>query len=701
MALTPDRNHEGPAERAEQPASASPADARGSERASRDSAVRAGTDPAGSDSGSMLKQLADAGLDLTGHPLAGVFGAIDGAGVEEVSISEETAAADEFGVSDVDSGVDARREISEQNVSVSSTATAEPNTDSDSDRGQTPAWASAHPLLSDTAWSDLSKFAPEVTTGITTLMNLDAGLRSFERPMGPDEALLLIDGVEALSRINEALSTLALSVCERVGVPADSGAKDAKSLIRNRLNLTPAEAHRRAELAKTLGGRVDMTGQALEPLCPQVSEGLHNGSLSAGQAKAISDCMKDLPNWVTPEQRTDVEQRLVGNAPGVRVGDLRGIFDRMLAYIDPDGAEPREETKRSDYSITMRPKANGDWVLGGLLDPVSGSALNGLLTSRIQSAEQGVVGLVGDSDAFGRTSDAGCEGAVGQQGVTVTGIATSGAGIAVPDDPVDGPAERDVERDSRQQALFDVVDSVLRGDRYDASMPDLGSAPNGGGQPADLPAGFGARADGTPVDLTAEQPSARAWIYERFATLISRISMNQAATGSPYALVITAKAEDLARGTGEGTTGVETPVPIQELTANGLNGAVFFHLMSEKARTVQVMTEKRFANKKQIAIITARDQGCTFPGCDAPPGWCEANHVVPWALGGRTDINNLALACSAHHHLLDRSEWEMVMLVDGRPAWRPPATVDPERRPILHPRFIAAEIIETLFDDGG
>ncbi len=240
-----------------------------------------------------------------------------------------------------------------------------------------------------------------------------------------------------------------------------------------------------------------------------------------------------------------------------------------------------------------------------------------------------------------------------------------------------------------QDALFEIVDQVLHGELHDAPLPipqappdwavppatddaytlgngdgdGTGSATSAGitdptnttgGVASGFPVGVGVREDGTPVDLTGRRPSARAWIYERFATLISRISMDQAGTGSPYALVVTATAEDLAHRTGEGTTGVETPIPIHELVTNGLNGDVFFHLMSETAHTMQVMTEKRFANKKQVAVITARDKGCTFPGCDAPPGWCEANHVVPWARGGKTTINNLALACSAHHHLLDR-----------------------------------------------
>jgi len=32
----------------------------------------------------------------------------------------------------------------------------------------------------------------------------------------------------------------------------------------------------------------------------------------------------------------------------------------------------------------------------------------------------------------------------------------------------------------------------------------------------------------------------------------------------------------------------------------------------------------------------------SIPGCDIPPAWTEAHHVIPWYLGGKTDINKLA-----------------------------------------------------------
>lgn len=46
------------------------------------------------------------------------------------------------------------------------------------------------------------------------------------------------------------------------------------------------------------------------------------------------------------------------------------------------------------------------------------------------------------------------------------------------------------------------------------------------------------------------------------------------------------------------------------------------------------------------------DKGCSFPGCDRPPSWCQAHHIRHWIDGGVTDIDNLTLLCERHHHVV-------------------------------------------------
>ncbi|ORJ98673.1 HNH endonuclease signature motif containing protein [Prescottella equi] len=90
----------------------------------------------------------------------------------------------------------------------------------------------------------------------------------------------------------------------------------------------------------------------------------------------------------------------------------------------------------------------------------------------------------------------------------------------------------------------------------------------------------------------------------------------------------------------------------------------------------------RTVSKKQRRALTARDHGCAFPGCGAPPAHCEGHHVEHWADGGPTDLDNLVLLCRYHHQLLHHSHWEVHIGPDRKPWFTPPSTVDPYKKPI-------------------
>ncbi|SMX64753.1 HNH endonuclease signature motif containing protein [Brevibacterium antiquum] len=644
-----------------------------------ESAAGQGESSSVSEPTSFREQLEAAGMDLTGNPLAGKLDSI--AAVPATPIddhdnddsdrhSTEGAQADER-VPPAHSGT----HIDGGGTDRSATAD---ECDSTADV--------LHPLLSDAEWRDLDRLAPELTRSIGDLSVLKDALLRLERPLGPDHAMTVVNGIETATRILEAMSAVALSVYERCGTPTDYGAKTTKALVQDRLNLTGYEANRRAELAKNLGSRVYMTGQAREPVNPVVAKALHSGVLSAGQATAINDCLSKLPIWISSTVRDKVEADLVEKAPRVRVSDLKTIFGTILDRIDPDGEEPKLPPDRSRCRINVRARDDGYWDLSGILDAVSGGILNGLLTSRI---------LPGGNSENAQSTPGSTGGQQTHDGTRTTGVTrtTRGTRTAAKDE---APAEPE----------FDIFRAVLAGDVSDAPLPhDLPeghpdwSADTGGSDSAVSGfSSFGVSEDGAMVDTSKSQGTVRNRIYERFATMISRVEMDRIGRGSPFALVVTAKAEDIATGKGRSITGCEAEFPISTAAGEGLNGSVFFHLMSDQAKTMEIATEGRYATNRQVAILAARDQGCTFPGCDAPPGWCDAHHIVPWADDGKTDINNLTLACGLHHHLIDRSDWYARMLHDGRPAWIPPPSIDVERRPILHSRFVAQEIIDGLSD---
>ena len=67
----------------------------------------------------------------------------------------------------------------------------------------------------------------------------------------------------------------------------------------------------------------------------------------------------------------------------------------------------------------------------------------------------------------------------------------------------------------------------------------------------------------------------------------------------------------------------------------------------------------RLVTRDQKIALTARDGGCTFPGCEAPAHWCDAHHVITWLMGGPTDTDNLALLCRHHHGITHTKGWNM------------------------------------------
>ena len=57
--------------------------------------------------------------------------------------------------------------------------------------------------------------------------------------------------------------------------------------------------------------------------------------------------------------------------------------------------------------------------------------------------------------------------------------------------------------------------------------------------------------------------------------------------------------------------------------------------------------------------LVLRDWGCRFPGCDRPAEWCQGHHIWHWEDGGPTNLPNLVLLCSKHHHIIHLKGWHL------------------------------------------
>lgn len=80
--------------------------------------------------------------------------------------------------------------------------------------------------------------------------------------------------------------------------------------------------------------------------------------------------------------------------------------------------------------------------------------------------------------------------------------------------------------------------------------------------------------------------------------------------------------------------------------------------------------------------LQKRDKGCRFADCGRTRA-LQAHHMVHWAHGGRTDIDNLILLCPFHHRLVHEFGWRLIL--DGQGRVR---TVRPDGRPLRTGSFV-------------
>ena len=67
----------------------------------------------------------------------------------------------------------------------------------------------------------------------------------------------------------------------------------------------------------------------------------------------------------------------------------------------------------------------------------------------------------------------------------------------------------------------------------------------------------------------------------------------------------------------------------------------------------------RHANRRQRRALRAMYRCCAFGDCDVAFDRCEIHHLLPWELGGPTDLANLIPLCSRHHHVVHDGGWRL------------------------------------------
>lgn len=75
-------------------------------------------------------------------------------------------------------------------------------------------------------------------------------------------------------------------------------------------------------------------------------------------------------------------------------------------------------------------------------------------------------------------------------------------------------------------------------------------------------------------------------------------------------------------------------------------------------RVLDVGRKRRTAPSSLFRVLRIRDGGCRFPGC-THQAFVEAHHIEHWAHGGKTNLENTVLLCSAHHRAVHEEGFQI------------------------------------------
>ena len=108
-----------------------------------------------------------------------------------------------------------------------------------------------------------------------------------------------------------------------------------------------------------------------------------------------------------------------------------------------------------------------------------------------------------------------------------------------------------------------------------------------------------------------------------------------------------------------------TPIHPHDALRALLDGYVQRVVVDANSVVVDMGRESRlftgYARQAAIVLVTH----CDHPGCDLPAQWCDIDHNIEWANGGRTDQNNARPRCSTHNRFKSRHRWQSKQATNG------------------------------------
>lgn len=478
----------------------------------------------------------------------------------------------------------------------------------------------------------------QLQAAITAVGSAVAGFLAAQ-PSLPDDAVVAALGLAAaLNRSSGGLQVaLTREVVARSDAPPDQSLcrrhyfRSPREMIEYSFGTIPGATSGLLAVAESTAERRGLSSGLLPPTLGLLRKALDEGQVSVDQARVIAAGLPAAHRAAHPEMLQAAEEALVGGATGGTLGQapsesseqrlrpelLKAQATLWNRAIDPDGLAPDERRQRAARSFRLSQRRDGMWALSGLAPALDGAAIKTVLDAYtaprvVGGTRESGPGSLGSPGSPGNPGNPGNKSSDGEHSVDA-----HAAEERVPD-----------------QIRFDVVAALF------AQLASSTAAPRSGGAAPTLMvitraaalqrvaegAGGGGGGETSPADTSPADTS-----------LDTR---DPDETPGP----------DSALEHGAWLPQSGGVVSIGSLARIICDGEVQFLAADAHDEPLRLGRAARLFTPAQRRALMARDRRCRAPGCGFPASYCEAHHLLPWILGGATDIENGILLCNFHHH---------------------------------------------------
>lgn len=485
-----------------------------------------------------------------------------------------------------------------------------------------------------------------------------------------------------LEELHELHSHLEDFVGGATALPADEyhrpGSKmpcrDAVGFLKDRLNLSYSQARQRLISRDLLLPRSGFNGAAIAPRFEHLGKVFNDGTADphrvAGAARRLRSLQPGIDAQANPDEALGrIESELAESLVARNQTGTDQLLKHLSAQLDATALERSEALMETNFGLRFQGKRARGFIWE-LCTGVEGHELLSTLADQLANPHSAFGTGTQSPDDAGPTATQDGEGQPALPGLPSTSLSPDAETIPSwaidPETPID--------------------------QRPRAGFTDLGQPTMTGAQGADIEV-----LPGETLAEARERHKARNLLQAFLDSM--RFAINRDGETEPglpakpnIEMIVTISWESLVgklNDPGITTHGHLVSAGYARRLASVANAIPA--VLGTESQPLDLGRTQRFFSRAQRRALALRDRGCINPGCTMAAHRCEANHIDPWYLGGKTNLSNGALLCPVCHASFHAGHFKII-LVDSIPHVLQSKARDPEQRLrrnwIFHPQSV-------------